>query len=1595
MDKDELPWKIIDTFFKDDSQILVRHHIDSFNDFYNNGLRKTMKEMNPIKLQKEQDEKTRDFRRKCFLYMGGKDADKIYYGKPMIYDEDRQHYMYPNEARMRNMTYGMTIHVDVEVEFEITLDSGEVKTHSITLDKIYMGTFPIMLQSEFCILSGLSQAAKYNMGECKNDFGGYFIIDGKEKVIISQEKFANNMLYLRTIEDDKYSHSAEIKTVSEDSSKPARTIAVKIVTPTTTFTNNQIVVTIPNVRNPVPLFIVMRALGIESDKKIIEYCLHDLNKEKEMVDMFIPSIHDAGVIFTQREALNFMKELVKGKTVFHVQDILMNYFMPQVGELNYHQKAMFLGYIVKKLLMVKMGIEKPTDRDSFRFKRVDVPGILIGDLFKEYYKMQLQHVRLEIDKQYKYKTAIYRENFVGLIQDRYGDYFKERITEAGFKKAFKGNWGSTEHTKKLGAVQDLNRLSYNSFLSHLRKINLPMPDSAKVVKPRLLHGSQWGLIDPVDTPDGGNVGFHKHMAISTHITSGYSKFPMIDWLDNNLPYMKLEECQPSYIHGACKLFVNGTWIGIIESPVESVRFLKKNRRHALIPVMTSISWTINTNEIQIFTDGGRLCRPVYFIDENKKPSYDKPAIMEKIMSGAFTWNNLITGFASKRDYGKNKLYSLKDLYSTDDFQKLEGTGAIVDYIDTSEEENLLIASKEELLEKNPRYTNLEIHPSLLLGVMGNQIVFPENNQLPRDLFACGQAKQAVSLYHSNYLSRIDKMGVVLNYGQVPLVKSRYMEYINHEQHPYGENCIVAIGVYGSYNVEDSILFNEGSVKRGLFRTTYYNMYESREESSRVGASVIDSHFVNIENENVVGIKPGYDYSRLDEYGMIEMNSEIDDKTVVIGKSKTNLENPDVSIDASIFPKKGQLGYVDKTFITEEEEGFRLAKVRIREERMPAIGDKFCSRCGQKGTVGILIPEEDMPFTEDGIKPDIIINPHALPSRMTIGQLIETVMGKACVMTGGFGSCTAFENKGPKHKEFGKILVQNGFHDSGNQILYNGSSGEQLSCELFMGPTYYMRLKHMVKDKINYRAQGPRTMLTRQTVGGRANDGGLRIGEMERDGIIAHGAAGFLNESMLVRGDEYFMAVCNITGTIAIYNEANNLFMSPMADGPLKFTGNLSNTMNIEKITRFGRSFSVLRIPYSFKLLIQELQVMNVQMRLITEDNIDQITSMNFSSNANKLAGLDNIEDVNAGLTELIRSSTAEIRKSDTNMPYIPDREIGKNKQEAAIIPDIIEESTIDPDAFAWQQEGFDADGTEKYISIILDANGDPVETWSKEDNKGYSKPYRYPTTWESPTYDDGSPINAVIVIDALKENQVPNNLKYVLEKIRMDKIGYELPYSPPFAPGTPGQVDGRSMYYTPDESTSPDYPPPGSPDYPPPGSPDYPPPGSPNYPPPGTPPYRPDSPDYQPDGTPYPPGSPDYPPGSPAYAPGSPAYAPYSPAYAPGSPAYAPSSNVYDPISPPYSVALGRTMTMQEFNHAYGIESPSPSSDGSIPPPPPPESSKRSSSTGTPFSDEEVNTIAKNIESESIFNVKDDTEVDIEVDEIAPDGNTKKIIIKN
>ena len=1273
MDKENISWKLIDKYFKDNPENLVSHHLESYNDFFKAGINRIFRENNPIRFIEREDESIdNEKRNECQLYLGGKDGTKIYYGKPIIYDDRNSHFMFPNDARLRNMTYGVTIHYDVDVDFVYYVE-GEKKTHSIMLPKVFLGRFPIMLQSNLCILNTLNKDVRFNMGECRNDYGGYFIIDGKEKVIISQEKFADNILYIReNSEDDIYSHSAEIRSVSEDTSKPIRTTAVKIVAPSPSLSNNQIVVVVPNVKKPVPLFILMRALGVISDKEIISVCLlNNLNDDKEntenqYIDLFIPSVHDANKFFNQQTALEFIAELTKRGTVTSVLEILSDYFLPHIGELNFLDKAYFLGYMVNRLLKVFKKEQRPTDRDNFKFKRVELSGSLIYDLFREYYLIQKKDITRKIDEEYYYHKGEYkdddtmsrkekkqlkskepgktkednkyRDNFIGLIESNFKTFFKDRLVEQGFKKAFKGNWGSQENTKRIGAVQDLNRLSWNTFISHLRKINLPLDSSAKVVGPRLLNSSQWGFIDPIDTPDGGNIGLQKHMSITTYISSGSSAHPIIKWIRLNTPMKTILECSPTQLGNSSKIFVNGIWIGVTDTPTSTkdeiglVNILKLYRRNGVIPTYTSVSFDFENNEVHIYSDAGRLTRPIYYID-NGKVSFDRQEIIDLIDKGTIKWEEIVSGFIKKSDETfktkNNKIYNLLELYNDigndkkNIFEKLLRYKSLVDYIDTSEEESAMIATNMDDLKKSSWYTHLEIDPSLILGVLGNMIIYPENNPVTRNSFSCGQSKQAVSVYHSNYQMRIDKMGVILNYGQTPLVKSRYLEYINNEEQPYGVNAIVAIMCYTGYNVEDAILINEGAINRGIFRTTYLSMYEAREESSKVtGGS--SSKFANIEKNNVIGKKPQYDYSQLDDHGMIRENTELNDKMILIGKVNSNSENRDVWIDDSVKPKKGQLGYVDKSFITLGEEGFNIAKVRVREERLPAIGDKMASRAGQKGTLGLIIPEDDMPFTADGIRPDLIINPHAIPSRMTIGQIVESLFGIVCAEYGAFGDCTAFQVKGSNFSTYGPLLVRAGFNSSGNHILYNGMTGEQLDADIYMGPTYYMRLKHMVKDKINYRARGPNTVLTRQPVQGRANDGGLRIGEMERDGVLAHGMSYFLNESFMIRAEktEYYLAICNKSGAIAIYNEAKNLFLSPYADGPIQFSVNPDGSQNIKNLSRFGRSFSIIRVPYALKLLIQELQVMNVQMRIITDENVDQLVSMSYSNNMTKLLKKD-------------------------------------------------------------------------------------------------------------------------------------------------------------------------------------------------------------------------------------------------------------------------------------------------------------------------------------------------------------------------------------
>jgi DNA-directed RNA polymerase II subunit RPB2 len=1137
---------------------LVNHHINSYNEFIEH-IPVIIKNQNPLTILKKKDD-SGEFHHKCKIWIGGKDSSKITIGKPVFYENGIQKPLYPNDARLRNLTYAFSLHV--ELLFEITIEDGAPIEY--TTPNILFGYFPIMIQSNLCILNGMPPEVRFNMGECKRDPGGYFIVDGSEKVIICQEGRANNSICTTKNYDEGYYYCADIKSESEDDSKFPRVTAVRIVTSKDDsskvtkegYTLNQIVVDMPDVRQPMPLFIVMRALGIISDKQIIETCLLGENMLQEY---FHDSVCDAGNIYTQDHALQFIGSFTKYQSVHYTLRILSELFLPHVGELNFIDKAYFLGYMVKKVLRMAVGIDPITDRDSFRMKRMNSTGTLLSNLFNDFYNQQLKHVNLEIDRAYNNNETLFDkpEVFPSLFTSNYTSFFEERVTENGFKHGFKGSWGATSYTKIVGVSQKLNRLSFNSSISHLRKCVLQMDKSAKVVAPRLLHSSQWGLFDPVDTPDGGDVGTHKHMSICTRITEGFPKSVIYDELSRlRITVHPLEMQVTQNIRIMVKLFLNGHWIGCIEDPESTVKSLKFSRRHGVLPSSTSISWNIGENILYIYTDAGRLQRPIFYVDDDRVLSYNPSKL---------SWTEMTTGTLKRP--------------------------CMIEYIDADEANTSLITFNHDEKFKKTLHTHVEIHGALILGFMGNQIIFPEHNQLPRNSFSCGQSKQAVSVYHTNHQNRMDTMGVVLNYGQMPLIQSSFIQSFGTL--PYGSNAIVAIMCYSGYNTEDAILFNKSSLQRGLFNTSYFKTYEVSETRDEVG-----------ESNNMANPLVFEGGATTDERGLVHVNTPVTSETVLMrmtqgGKVKY------------VYPKKDQEGYVDRTFITENTPGRRMAKVRICHERIPNIGDKFASRAGQKGTCGLILNEEDMPFTEYGIRPDLIINPHALPSRMTIGQLIESLIGKVHLENGGMGDCTAF-NTG-NTDSFRSQLTQLGFHSSGTELLQNGMSGEILESDIFIGPTYYLRLKHMVADKINFRERGPNTSLTRQPVQGRSNEGGLRIGEMERDGVIANGMSYFVQESMMERGDgtmvinnsrkPYTINVDNSTGLLAIYNESTNLRISPTIDG-IKFENETLTT-----IPKYEKTFSKLRVPYSFKLLLHELATMNVQARLITSDTVDQFENM--------------------------------------------------------------------------------------------------------------------------------------------------------------------------------------------------------------------------------------------------------------------------------------------------------------------------------------------------------------------------------------------------
>ena len=1187
-------WELIHNYFSAHPYYLTKHHLDSFNDFLDNKIPQTFQQYNPqthfIDIDTEGN-----YKYKTQVYFGGRDATEIYLGKPIVFLEKNKKQLYPNEARLRNLTYASHIFCNIEVDFFKNVDNHDEKIETKIFENVCIGKIPIMLHSKACMLEGMPFEMKRQMGECPYDQGGYFIIDGAEKVVVSHERKAENKLYIVKKDDNKVSYSAQIKSVPEDNFTFARTTVVNIIEHGD---EEEVTVRMPLLNKQIPLFTMFRALGIENDKEIFEYILLDMETSESK--LLFEFLQDAlyrerqnkqlgEYVLTQKEALQYISK--SAGSMAKALKLIQTDFFPHVGD-NFIDKAYYLGYVTRRLLCVRFGIDNVTDRDSFAFKRVDLSGFLLANLFRESFKQFQRDSKIALDTAYRFNTNLYQnENYANIInQENHLRIFNPKnAIETMFMKSFKVG----TILNKVGLIQELNRLSYAGTLSHLRRVNT-IGDMIMIGQ-RKLHSTQYGIICPVETPDGGNIGIKKHLSIMAHVTFGCPAEPLIQ-LVRELGTIELASLTPSQIKNRVKVFVNGRWIGIHNEPEKLVHTLRMYRRNALINIFTSIAWHISEMEIQILTDGGRCTRPFYIVDDGNNMRINQK-ILKQIEKEEVGWFDLLQGKTLSKgslDYYNCNNYCSKKRVST--LKELEDNAGVIEYVDVDEMGTTLLAESPEKMDNDYSYQHTEIHPSLIMGMLGFMIPYCNRSQAPRNVYGSSQTKQSVGTYTSNFRNRFDTSAHLLFYPQRPLITTRLAKYSNIENLPTGMNAIVAIGCYTGYNQEDSIIFNKSALERGLFRSCYFKSYQGMEMTDIKGGS--QELFFNPENIENVNLMKEYKRKNLDKIGIIKEGSYVEENDVLISKlSKIYDNGQETSRDNSVVVKKGGEGIVDKVFCDYNNSNReRLCKVRIVTTREPMLGDKFASRHGQKGVCGMVLKEEDMPFTKDGIRPDLIINPHAIPSRMTIGQFIECITGKLCSLKGHFSDGTPFTNI--DIDVIAETLEKEGGYEKyGDEILYSGINGKQMSTKIFIGPTYYQRLKHMVKDKINSRERGKMTLKNRQPPSGKSMGGGLRIGEMERDALLSHGVMQFVKESVMERSDKYGLFVSENSGQFAAGNPGKHQYVCPNVDGPLEFK---EETDRIQLVTGNSTKTDIypVELPYNMKMMIQECEAMSISPRII-------------------------------------------------------------------------------------------------------------------------------------------------------------------------------------------------------------------------------------------------------------------------------------------------------------------------------------------------------------------------------------------------------------
>ena len=1056
----------------------------------------------------------------------------VYVGRPCVEEDYIVSDVTPQQCRLRDMTYAAPISVDVEYTRgkDIVVKKGKNGRGALTI-----GRMPLMLRCARCALEGKTEAELAALGECPLDPGGYFIVKGVEKVILIQEQLSKNRIIIDV--DNRGGVSASVTSSTHERKSKTHVVQKggRLLLKHNTFTDD------------VPVVVALKAMGIESDQEVVEL----VGAEPAMVAALTPLLLEcAGMgIHTQQQALEFLGGKVRSSRPSRLRrskadearDVLANVVLAHVAvtQFNFREKATYLAVMIRRVLEALADPSSVDDKDYYGNKRLELAGQLLSLLFEDLFKRLNADLKRQADAVLSKATRATQFDIVKCIR-------QDTLT-AGLEYALaSGNWTVKRfRMERKGVTQVLSRLSFISALGMMTRITSQFEKTRKVSGPRALQPSQWGMLCPSDTPEGESCGLVKNLALMTHVTTDEDEAPLAQ-LAFTLGCEPLATLSGSDLHrpGSALVFLNGSILGVHQRPTGFAHSFRLLRRAGRVGAYVSVH--LVEGRCYIASDGGRVCRPLIICDGGVPRV--TAAHLAQLKRDEMTFNDFLSQ-------------------------------GLIEYLDVNEENDCLIALYDRDCEVDT--THLEIEPFTILGVCAGLIPYPHHNQSPRNTYQCAMGKQAMGNIAYNQLYRMDTLLYLLVYPQKPLVQTKTIQLIQFDKLGAGQNATVAVMSYSGFDIEDAIVMNKASLDRGFGRCVVMRKY---------GCTI--RKYANRTSDRIVAPAAGSrEAELLDGDGIASVGQKIQHGDVYVNKQSPENTRDPVSDPASLpdgFFKSAQQRYkgptgesavVDKVLLTSNEENQYVVKALVRQTRRPEIGDKFSSRHGQKGVIGTIVEQQDMPFSERGICPDLIMNPHGFPSRMTVGKMLELMGSKAAVCDGHFRDGTAFAGD-PVH-ELSATLVDHGFSYNGKDFLTCGLTGEPLEAYIFMGPVYYQKLKHMVLDKMHARARGPRVVLTRQPTEGRSRDGGLRLGEMERDCLIAYGASGMILERLMISSDQFEVHVCKKCGLLGYYHNE------------LK-TGMCS-------VCKVGDHVVSLKVPYACKLLFQELQSMNIIPRLDIED----------------------------------------------------------------------------------------------------------------------------------------------------------------------------------------------------------------------------------------------------------------------------------------------------------------------------------------------------------------------------------------------------------